>query len=173
MIGGQKKIPVLRSVESTADDWMESSRRLAREFIVFRDRVFPNWAIKNGKSEIIILVDRSVLSQLAIIPNRKGEMKEIYKNPQAVRGKMPNIEDVMPDLIFNLTAPPEVLLSRLDSHDPKYEFRKKNILEKTEMYNHLHENIPNDLKSKIILIDATETEDKVFEQIIKVITETK
>jgi thymidylate kinase len=68
-------LKVLRSAGVKKEDWNDGSRRLARELIIFRDRVLPKLLIESGKKEAVLLIDRSILSHLAIL--NKEESKEV------------------------------------------------------------------------------------------------
>jgi len=60
-------------------------------------------------------------------------------------------------------------LSRLDENDPKYEFRKKLILEKYDWYLDAHKYIPDELQDRIIQIDGTSDPNTINNSIIDII----
>jgi thymidylate kinase len=62
-----KTLPLLKKPENKDTElWNESSTRLARELIVFRDRILPNIAQLNNKPLAVLLVDRTLLSRTMV-----------------------------------------------------------------------------------------------------------
>jgi len=160
---------------STKEDWIEGARRLARETLVFRDRILPQYAQEMGVNRAVLLIDRTILSHLAIIDDKTKDALNI--DEEHVYGKrdernriLPETREIFPDVIFYLKAKPEVLLSRLDPNDPKFEFRKKNILENTTSFDTAIEALPTDLKEDIINIDASQKSEVVAEEIFRILT---
>lgn len=150
-----KTTPLLRDPNNKDSDlWNISSARLARELIVFRDRVLPKIAEQNNKPVAVLLVDRTLLSR-TVIP-RSQEKKDISNNLYLKESKI-DVNKICPDLIFNILVDKDTLLSRLEleKNDSKYEFRKKLILEKYDLYLDAHKYIPNELQDRVIQIDGS------------------
>jgi thymidylate kinase len=162
-----KTIPLLKDPENKDSDlWNDSSARLARELIVFRDRVLPNIAKQNNKPVAVLLVDRTLLSR-TMVP-RSQEKKNISDNLYSQDSGI-DTSKICPDLIFNIVVDKETLLSRLDEKDPKYEFRKKLILEKYNWYLDAHKYIPEGLQDRIIQIDGSSDPITINNSIIEII----
>ena len=162
-----KTMPLLKNPENKDSDlWNDSSARLARELVVFRDRVLPNIAEQNNKPVAVLLVDRTLLSR-TMVPRSQGET-DIPNNLYPKDSKI-DVGKICPDLIFNIIVDKETLLSRLDENDPKYEFRKKLILEKYDWYLDAHKYIPNELQDRIIQIDGTSDPNTINNSIIDII----
>ena len=53
----------IRTPQATFHDWDVTSARLARELIVWRDRMLPKCARKNEKQTAVLLIDRTLLSR--------------------------------------------------------------------------------------------------------------
>lgn len=162
-----KTMPLLKNPENKDSDlWNDSSARLARELVVFRDRVLPNIAEQSNKPVAVLLVDRTLLSR-TMVPRSQGE-KDITNNLYPKDSKI-DVNKICPDLIFNIIVDKDTLLSRLDGNDPKYEFRKKLILEKYDWYLDAHKYIPNELQDRIIQIDGTSDPMAINDSIINII----
>lgn len=162
-----KIMPSLRDPSNQDSDlWNNSSARLARELVVFRDRILPNIAWKNNKPVAVLLIDRTLLSR-TMVPRSQGE-KDIPNNLYPKDSKI-DVNKICPDLIFNIIADKKTLLSRLDENDPKYEFRKKLILDKYNWYLDAHKYIPNELQDRIIQIDGTSDPNTINNSIIAII----
>lgn len=164
-------LPRLRGDSATPHDWDVASYRLARELILFRDRVLPRIAAQSGSDCAWLLVDRSVLSR-AMVPAELGlepVADYLYPNKARTGHSMVNVDAVCPDVIFNLIANQEVLLSRLDKTDPKYEFRRKLIDQKCDWYKGAERFIPEHLRDRVVEIDASKTPADVHAQICTVL----
>jgi len=162
-----KTMPLLKNPENKDSDlWNDSSVRLARELVVFRDRVLPNMAEQSNKPVAVLLVDRTLLSR-TMVPRSQGE-KDITNNLCPKDSKI-DVNKICPDLIFNIIVDKDTLLSRLDENDSKYEFRKKLILEKYDWYLGAHKYIPNELQDRIIQIDGTSDPNTINDSIINII----
>lgn len=149
-----------------SDLWNISSMRLARELVVFRDRVLPKIAEKNKKPLAVLLVDRTLLSR-TMVPRSQGVF-DIPKNLYPPNSKF-EVQDICPDIIFNIIVGKKDLLERLDPNDPKYEFRKKLILEKYSWYLDAHKYLPHDLQDRVVPVDGTLTSREVHESIVNMI----
>lgn len=164
-------LKILRSSNAKKIDWIEGARRLARELVIFRDRVLPKFAKEKQKGDAILLVDRSVLSHLSIL--EKDEISSLGENVYGIKDsknrKLPAIEDVFPDVIFYMKTNIEILLSRLEKNDPKYEFRKRNILENVDSFQKAIEAIPEKYRDRIIQVDASQSIEEIANYIFNII----
>lgn len=166
----------LHKPETPKDLWNYSSYILAKEFLICKRVYFPREIHKQQKNFGVIILDRSILSR-TLIPREildqvcwKDQIPNIlYKKPAVWKGKEICIDDVAPDLILNLVAPIEVLLSRLDKSDPKYTFRKGNLLKRYDWYIDSVNYIPDHLKCRVVTIDTNRNTNEVFEEIVSVI----
>lgn len=167
----ENHLKVLRSSDAKKVDWVEGSRRLARELVVFRDRVLPKFAKEKNSDVAVLLVDRSVLSHLAILEKDEiiGMGKNIYGTKDIRNRSLPTIEEIFPDIIFYMKADIEVLLGRLEKDDPKYEFRKRNILENVDSFQKAIEAIPEKYRDRIIEINASQSIEEISDYIFNII----
>lgn len=155
----------LRTPERKLEDWNVTSNRLARELVVWRDRLMPNLLDRIGRYEGVLLVDRSLLSR-TLIPREQGlDPKEALYVPLG-KGRVIIPDDVCPDIIFDLTAPKETLMARLDPSDPKYDFRKRLIEQRYDWYVDAKNHIPEHLQSRVITVDSSRPIEEVSYDII-------
>ncbi len=162
-------MPLLKDpVNQDGELWNISSARLARELIVFRDRVLPKIAERNNKPIAVLLVDRTLLSR-TMVPRSQG-LLDISNNLYPKEFNI-DVNDVCPDLIFNIVVNKDTLLSRLDKNDPKYEFRKKLIIDKYDWYLDAHKYISDELQSRIIQVDGLSKPDTINDAILEIITQ--
>lgn len=142
--------------------WNEAALILAQEFIEWRKKLAE---LDNQ----LILLDRSLVSRGSFILQRQPELtgileiQQLYPNPTENPIK---IEDILPDVIFELVAPKEVVLSRLDQTDPKYEFRKGVISRTYDVFYTTKDRLPASVRGRIITLDSTRPVDEVFDDIV-------
>lgn len=164
-----KTLPLLKDPSNKDGElWNISSARLARELMVFKNRVLPRMAEENHKPVAVLLVDRTLLSR-TMVPRSQGASniaEKLYPNNSKF-----SASDVCPDIIFNITVDKDTLLGRLDRSDPKYEFRKNLILEKYDWYLDAHEYLPEDLRGRIVPIDGTRTPEEVHHSILEALSD--
>jgi thymidylate kinase len=151
--------------------WDKASYRLAREFLVWRDRVLKN-KIENSLSPFgVLVVDRSLVSNASLKNfNNKPSSDQVFTDNDLYRKDIQKTKkitpkDVLPDIIIELIAPKDVLISRLDKNDPKYEFRKNNIEEKYDTYLDTKSHLEKEILDKIVSVDSSREPEKVFEEI--------
>lgn len=164
-------LPELKKENGDLRSWNTSSFRLAREVKLFRDMIMPRICKQTGDQLGVLLIDRTILSR-TMIPRELKEINnpsDLYPTPDG-RHFM-TVEEVCPDLIFNLIADKEVLISRLSEDDKKYDFRKQNIELKSDWYKDAVKFIPEELRSRVIDIDANKTIEEVQNDIQNVIIE--
>lgn len=148
-------LPELTKEDTKLEDWNQSSYRLARELVVFRDRILPRICQETSSELAVLLIDRSIISRTMIPRELNPNLTEydLYP-PSDVKGGI-STEKVCPDIVFNFIADTEILLSRLDLEDPKYAIRKRNIENKATWYKEAVQFIPENLRDRIINIDAS------------------
>lgn len=152
--------------------WNEASYRLAREFLVWRNRILSNEIDKSLKSFGVLLVDRSLISNSVLKKLQKKPLpEEIFKSSDLFPDHLQNrkkitTEMILPDIIFELMAPKEILLSRLDKNNPEYEFKKNNIENKYELYRDAKLHLPSEIQDLIVPIDSSHDPDQVFSEIM-------
>lgn len=162
----------LRSISGATDleKWNQASDRLAREVIVFRERILKKIAKERGSNFAMLLLDRSLISRAMLrddIENAGVIEREVADVSTASPGRVNASRMMAPDLIFNLVADIPVLLGRLDEQDPKYEFRKRNIESKAPFYEKGKELLPAFIRDRVIQIDASSTPEQVHQQIME------
>ncbi len=161
--------------EANLQLWDEASQRLARELIVWRDRVLSGEIDKTLSPFGVLLIDRSLISkailkrlQLGEPTNKVFSSEDLY--PELIRThKKITIGMVLPDIIIELIAPKEVLLSRLDMKDPEYDFRKHNIENNYDLYMDAKQNLPPEVQERIVTIDSIGAPEEVYSKVIEVI----
>lgn len=151
--------------------WDKASYRLARELLVWRDRVLKNKIEDSLEPFGVLVLDRSLISNASLKSlNNNPSDNQIFTDNDLYRADIQKTKkitpkDVLPDIIIELIAPKDVLLSRLDKNDPKYEFRKSNIEEKYEIYLNAKSHLEQDILDKVVSVDSSKEPEKVFEEI--------
>lgn len=161
----------LKTVKGATDleKWNQASDRLAREVIVFRERILRKIAEEKGSDCAVLLLDRSLISRAMLndpIQESPAEECKTADISTAPAGAPKTIKMMVPDLIFNLVADIPVLLSRLDKTDPKYEFRKKNIEEKSPYYFKGKALLPVSIRDRVIQVDASSSPEQIHQEIM-------
>ena len=152
-------------------DWDLASCRLAREMIVWRDRVLPQMIRQAGKEFGCLLIDRSILSRSHVVREAGSLNVDDFYPRRFLKRKRITCETMCPDIIFNLTAPKEVLRARLDPNDPKYDFRKLLIETKSDWYAEMLSLLPKQIQDKFIRVDSTQLSDVVANKILTLLCE--
>lgn len=145
----------------TTDNWNYAAYILANDIKIWReDRI--------NTDKQLILFDRSLISRATFILDRNPPntntltMENLYPFNSSNRI---NLEDILPDIIFELVAPKETILSRLDSQDPKFSFRSKIIEEQYDRFYSAKNYLPNIVQERIISIDSSREINIVFDEI--------
>ncbi len=163
----------LRTPEASYTDWNLTSYRLARELLVWRDRTLPRQVRAWGQSWGVLLIDRSLLSRTMVL--RAMQLPNVAENlyPEAARpkgkGRRLTPSQVCPDVLFNLTAPREILLTRLTPNDPKYAFRKGLIEQTAPWFTDAIEFIPPPLRPRVVNLNAARPVEIIFADILAVL----
>ncbi len=153
------------------EEWNRAAYRLARELVVWRDRVLPRLVERQGQRLGVLLVDRSLLSR-TMIPRAMGATDvagALYAERYRTKGRRISPDLVCPDLIVNLTAPRRVLAARLDPGDPKFEFRKRLIEETCDWFGDAVAYIPRRLRPRVVKVDASEETERVFRRVVSLV----
>ena len=156
----------IRNQGSTAE-WHYAAYLLAKDVITWREQG------ANLDREIAIL-DRSLISRSAFVLDRERLPNEVFliQHLYPVQpGPRIELDDITPDLIFELVAPKEVLLSRLSTDDPKYEFRERLITELYDVYYSAKDRLPSNIQERIVSIDSSQPVDQVFDRILETLND--
>ena len=156
--------------------WDEASYRLAREFVIWKYRVLSSEVEKTLAPFGVLLVDRSLISKSVLksiqsesgrLPNDKVLSNEEIYPSNIQKNKKITVDMVLPDIIFELVAPKEILLKRLNNHDSDYNFRKNNIENSYDIYVEAKEHLPEEIRSRIVTIDSSIEPNEISEQVLK------
>lgn len=153
--------------QGTTEEWNRAAYKLALELCNWKKVVY-----ELGKE--IILLDRSLISRASFIIDREStpftllEIKDLY--PEQPEQKL-DLEDILPDLIIELVAPREVLLSRLDPNDPKYDFRSRIIESNYANFLRAKKLLPNSIGERIVTIDSSRPIDVVFDDVLETLND--
>ena len=114
--------------ENLFDAWREGARYLVGEAVVKRQLL--------GQHDIV-LFDRSVLSrtQMTLKEGIEPTFWNMYMNRGVEGVSDDDIRGLNPDLLVYLAADSSIMSERLDPSDPKYEFRRANIVSSNEYFN--------------------------------------
>jgi thymidylate kinase len=155
---------------NTVEAWNAASYVLMRELSDYR---------KSDEYDAVI-VDRTVLSRAAFLLHRgialEGErisLDELY--PDNLTGDHESIDlaGTLPEIIFELNAPsPTDLLARLDSEDPKYTFRSRNIRGGFNPASIARGHLPEDIEKRVAIVDASKEITEVHEEVRRVLGST-
>ena len=157
----------LRTSAATTDDWNHTSYRLARELIVWRDRVLPCIVRQQGKQLGVLIVDRSLPSRTMVLraAGVSNIADRLYTLNQPSRGRQIDPRLVCPDVIFVFTAPYEVLINRLDQADLKYAFRKQLINDTHSWFADVEHYLPAPLQDRVVHMDGTQDAARIFTEV--------
>ncbi len=84
----------------------------------------------------VILFDRSVVSraQMTLKEGMRVDAEKMYGLSSDTLLSPEQLELLAPDVTFFLSAPTDRLIARLETDDPKYAFRRRNILNSNEYF---------------------------------------
>jgi thymidylate kinase len=166
----------LRNPETDRNVWNTTSYRLARELIVWRDRILPQVIQQSGAESGFLLVDRSILSRTLVPREIKKDMApdaiELYSPDMREegmvdkKGRTLSVHDVVPDILFELVAPKDKLLARFDDSDPKNVWRKWLVENRYDWYLNAAQYIPTEYTERVVRINADKAPEEVFADII-------
>jgi len=149
--------------EGTTDEWNYAAYVLAQEINGWRQS-----AHKLNKQ--VMLLDRSILSRASFMIDRVTPLVDVLLIDDLYPiqpGPKLAIEDILPDIILELTAPKHVVLSRLDPDDPKLAFRTRLIEQNYETFYSSKKRLPDLVQGRIITIDSSQPRDIVFDNVLE------
>lgn len=166
----------LRNPDTDKNVWNMTSYRLARELIIWRERVLPGILNQFGSNTGFLLVDRSLLSRTLvpreILSDMNPDHVELYSpdmRPDGVlgkKGRIVSVPDVVPDILFELIVPKEELLARFDDSDPKNVWRRWLVEERYDWYLNSTDHIPVEYRDRVVKIDANRSPQEILRDII-------
>ncbi len=167
-----KMSEMLRNNIDDYEMWNEASYRLAREMLVWRDRILKNKIKETLEPFGVLLVDRSLISNSILKtlqknpkPGEKFSAEELY--PENIQDRKQITTDmVLPDLILELIAPKDVLLARLKEDNPDYEFKKNNIENKYKLYREAKLHLPDEIQDLIETVDSSKEPEEVYQEVV-------
>lgn len=151
------------SVENPFEAWREGSRRLLGEAAT---------TMQSLETSHVILFDRSTISrtQMTLKEGLDPTFWNLYNNLGLEGLTDEDIIHLRPDLLLYLTAEPSVMLDRLDQSDPKYAFRRDNIIKSNRYFDSAYdicENNTGGLERIDAGLSMSYTADRVRHAIIK------
>lgn len=140
-------------------NYQEKSNRLNRELYILHKRKYPEYLKENNINNWIIIHDRSIVGNYLFKSGENIDTKNIDYFNYWKSDKLIN-KVIIPDLIFLLQPPKEILLKRLykwfdineDNAEGRLKYKIKYITEKYDTYYEWYRNIPEYIKKNIILI---------------------
>jgi len=151
--------------------WNVAACKLAEELIYCKNNILPEIIKKNNSDLGILIIDRSILSRAVLVSEylENFSMDDLYPRHFFENHNNLTVWDVVPDVIFLLSAPKEILISRLNKEDPKYLFRKGLIEKKGDWYGRVLNRFPSTITTKIIPIDAAKNPGEISLEILNTI----
>lgn len=151
-------------------EWDKAAHRLVRELSIWKGRVLPKLMRGNPAHVGLLLVDRSIISRTSFTKFKLSSLVDL----RVLRGEdlypdisQDKINNAMPDIIIELTAPKETLLSRLESNDPKYKFRLRMIEKMFDNYATAKVHLPDEILQRVVPVNSTNPPKEVFREILK------
>jgi thymidylate kinase len=125
----------VKEFENEYDAWRIGARRLLGEAATKITSIDDNMTT-------VVLFDRSRISRTQMtlkegLPVNYGTM---YRNDGNDEYNDADLQTLVPDVTVYMHAPASVLLGRLSPQDPKYEFRRKNIIGSQDSFDEAFEN---------------------------------
>lgn len=161
-----RSIRVKSPAGNTVESWNASAFILSKEL--------ADIVKNNPENYDVVIVDRSLLSRAAFLlhrgvgmtgvrftldgmyPHRAGNIEEL------------DYENMVPDTIFDLQVnSPKTLLNRLDTKDPKYVFRSRNIKGGFGPAKIASRHLPQNIEDRVVRIDANESPEVVHREVLK------
>ena len=119
-----------------------------------------------------VLIDRGPLSRASFLLSNglegRGLLDNMYPEYEIdteagiVSGEKIDVESIDFGKIYYLKVPTSILLGRVSEDDPKYEFRKKNIIEKEGLFERAIDQMPRSVRSSIEVVDGNQSPEDVF-----------
>lgn len=140
-------------------NYEEKSNRLNRELYILNKRKYPEYLRNNNIKQWFIIQDRSIVGNYLFKAWENNSVEGIDYFNYWINNRLIN-KIIIPDLIFILQPPKEILLQRLyngynineDNAEWRLKYKEKYISEKYESYYSWINNIPEYIKKNIVLI---------------------
>lgn len=159
--------------------WQENSKKLRKgakseEWHIAAYKLvteMKDWRSKAKElNKQVALIDRSILSRASFVIDRDKPANDILLISDLYpiqEGETLILDEILPDIIFELTAPKDTVLARLDPKDPKLEFRKRVIEESYDIFYNSKKRLSPEVQDRIVSIDASQPSDVVFDNILE------
>lgn len=142
------------------EEWDVDAYTLARENRVWVDSLAEVARISRSRFAAAIF-DRSIISRATLALQREG-MSEGTLTPDQMwpphiqtPGEEITYAETMPDVLFNLTAPQEILEQRISQEDYDRAFRLRAVYDYYDDFVRAQKALPEDTTTKIIDLDGT------------------
>lgn len=148
-------------IHTPRTEWDLDAMTLARENRVWEKALGDLARISRSRFALVIY-DRSILSRATLAMQREKLVKDqrlkdeqMYPPHLNVPGEAPiAYADVQPDLLFNLTAPQEVLQSRIANDDYDRAFRMRAVWEYYQDFVDAVDALPASTRTKVVTLDG-------------------
>ena len=119
----------IKQFDNEYDAWRIGARRLLGEAAI-------KLASVNDSMTSVVLFDRSRISrtQMTLKEGLATDFEIMYRNNGDDEYDDADLKEFVPDLTIYMHAPASILLGRLSSQDPKYEFRRRNIIHSQDTF---------------------------------------
>jgi|GEM_PF-891441 len=140
-------------------EWDVDAYTLARENRVWL-RTLGEIAVISRSRFALAIFDRSIISRATLALQREGLTEgkltedQMWPPHLQIPGEEISYEETQPDVLFNLTAPQEVLESRISQSDYDRAFRMRAVYEYYDDFVRAKEALPESTKTKIIDLDG-------------------
>ncbi len=147
--------------------WNDAANVLATELLEWREQLLPTQIKAAGATYSVLLLDRSLLSRLLLVfdERRVLDLETLYSG--TYQDAPITWRRVAPDIILTLAANQDTLLSRLEKDDPKYDFRRRMICDKHNLFEEVMGNLPTEIAQITRVIEANATIDTVWQNCLR------
>lgn len=137
-----------KGFDNEYDAWRIGARRLLGEAAAKIASIDDNMTT-------VVLFDRSRISrtQMTLKEGLPTNFETMYRNDGNDEYEDARLKTLAPDLTVYMHAPTSILLGRLSSQDPKYEFRRRNIINSQDTFDSAFEHC-RDKGEDIVAIKA-------------------
>jgi thymidylate kinase len=134
----------------------EAANRLNAEIFVAKNHYMPNLMKREGRGTGIILLDRGPISRLFV--KRREESQADLDSIRFFENRSGKHEILLPDQIFLLHAPLDVLISRnFDRTSEKSKFNETVLTRYYGDFVHTMTTLPTELSERTIYVDSTKS----------------
>lgn len=138
----------------------EASNRLNAEIFVARKYCMPHLMQNEGSDTGLILLDRGPISRLFV--KRREEPNAGFDSIRFFANRSGRYEILLPDQIFLLHAPLDILISRnCDRTSEKSKFNETVLTKYYADFERTMANLPSEISQRTILIDSTQSITKI------------